>query len=77
MLHHNIQQKLPELFKKKSKKQTLSTLSTSLTNITDIENSNNDLLFEKEFKEELLKFDIKAVSIDIKDELMIEEFFNM
>ncbi|CAG8803073.1 6283_t:CDS:1 [Gigaspora margarita] len=75
MLRHNLQQKLYRTLKEKPKEQTLSTLSTNLTNV---ENSNNNLLFEKEgFEEELLEFDIKAVTIDMNDKLIIEEFFNI
>ncbi|CAG8717112.1 6704_t:CDS:2, partial [Racocetra persica] len=53
-------------------------LSTNTTNATDTENSNIDLLFEEEeLEEETLEFDIKVVNIDIRDELVIEEFFDM
>ncbi|CAG8723229.1 26794_t:CDS:2 [Gigaspora margarita] len=55
--------------------QTLSTLSTNLTNV---ENSDNNLLFEEEeFEKEPLEFDVEAVTINMNDELMIEEFFDM
>ncbi|CAG8817258.1 27872_t:CDS:1, partial [Racocetra persica] len=40
-------------------------------------NSNIDLLFEEEGLEETLEFDIEAVNIDMRDELVMEEFFDM
>ncbi|CAG8842012.1 41280_t:CDS:1, partial [Gigaspora margarita] len=75
MLHYNLQQKLCRILKEKPKEQTLSTLSTNLTNV---ENSDNNLLFEeKGFEKEPLEFDIEAITIDMNDELMIEEFFDI
>ncbi|CAG8667287.1 10769_t:CDS:1 [Racocetra fulgida] len=74
MLCYNLQQKLPEALKKKTKKQTLS---TNLINIPDVENPNIDLLFEEKEFEKPLEFDVEAISIDIKDKLIIEEFFDI
>ncbi|CAG8506022.1 8687_t:CDS:2 [Racocetra fulgida] len=61
MLCHNLQQRLPEILKEKPKEQTLFTLSTDY----------------EWFEEELLEFDVEVVTIDMNDELMIEEFFDM
>ncbi|CAG8784049.1 24358_t:CDS:1, partial [Racocetra persica] len=41
-------------------------------------NSNIDLLFEeKELEEETLEFDIEAVNIDMRDELVIKKFLDI
>ncbi|CAG8476597.1 34728_t:CDS:2 [Racocetra persica] len=53
-------------------------LSTNITNATNIKNSNIDLLFKKEeLEKETLEFDIEVVNIDMRNELVIEEFFDM
>ncbi|CAG8661276.1 9959_t:CDS:1, partial [Dentiscutata heterogama] len=57
---------------KNSKKKSQDLLDDS-----DIEDTNIDFYLEKELDEELLQFGIEAEDIDIKNELMIENLFNI
>ncbi|CAG8439049.1 11149_t:CDS:2 [Scutellospora calospora] len=74
MLHHDLQQNQPKILKKNSKDQILS---TDLINTADTENSSINLFFEEERFEEPLEYDVEAVSIDMNDVLVIEEFFEI
>ncbi|CAG8472487.1 7406_t:CDS:1 [Dentiscutata heterogama] len=70
MLCHNLQQKLPETLKKKTKDLI------SPTNLVNTEDSSIDLFEEEEF-EKPLEFEVEAVNITIDDELVIDEFFDI
>ncbi|CAG8718552.1 26935_t:CDS:2 [Dentiscutata erythropus] len=49
---------------------------TNLVNIANTEDSGIDLFKEEEF-EEPLEFEVEAVNIDINDELVMDEFFDI
>ncbi|CAG8658548.1 7362_t:CDS:2 [Cetraspora pellucida] len=73
MLHHNLQQKLPETLKKKTK-DLISPIN--LMDMTKTKNSGIDLFEKKEF-EESLEFEVEVINIAINDELVINEFFDI
>ncbi|CAG8749641.1 26940_t:CDS:1 [Dentiscutata erythropus] len=74
MLRHDLQQKLPEIVTKKSKEKNQNLLENSMNNNTEY--TNVDPFFEEEF-DELLQIDIEAVSIDMNNESVVENFFDI
>ncbi|CAG8569811.1 9297_t:CDS:1 [Dentiscutata heterogama] len=75
MLRHDLQQRLPEILKKKTKPKSQGSTSTDDINL---ENASVDILFEKFDEDEVSQIDIELPDFDTNNnELVMEEFFDM
>ncbi|CAG8787381.1 19696_t:CDS:1, partial [Racocetra fulgida] len=67
-------QKLPEIVTKKSKAKDQNLLKNSMNNNTEF--TNIDPFFEEEF-DELLQINVEVVSMDMNNESVVENFFDV
>ncbi|CAG8846204.1 14312_t:CDS:1, partial [Gigaspora margarita] len=72
MLRHDLQQRLSKISKKSPKANDQNLFEDSINS----ESSNIDL-FEEEFNEEFLQINVEATNMEVKNELAIEQFFDI